>query len=127
MQPGIIRNREFATQLRDFSGLQFGTITPTDIDALIEYKNSCFIFVEAKHQDALLPMGQSLALQRLIDNLKKPSILFVVTHNTDGDIDFASTTVQLYYQNGKWHDRLNGTSLRKAIEMYIKKYGVANG
>ena len=32
---GKIRNRECAGQLKDFSGLRFGKITPTDIDGFV--------------------------------------------------------------------------------------------
>ena len=33
---GVIRNRQFAQQIRDFSGLRFGKITPTATDRLLE-------------------------------------------------------------------------------------------
>ena len=43
---GVITNRARARQIRDFSGLQIGTITPTDLDGLIEFHDECFIFCE---------------------------------------------------------------------------------
>jgi len=39
---GKIEHRDRARQIRDFSNLRYGNITPTDIDGLIEYQNKCF-------------------------------------------------------------------------------------
>lgn len=128
MQRGVIRNRENALQIRDFSGLQFGTITPTDIDMYIEYHDKLFILAEAKYKNTILPDGQNLAILRLVKDHKKPTIYFIVEHDTEipGDIDFANTTVRLWYTNmNGWGMPDNGKSitLREAADMFIKKYG----
>ena len=120
MERGAVYNRELATQVRDFTGLRIGNITPTDIDGLIEYKNRGFVFIEAKRVGASLPYGQKLALQRLCDALSKPAILFVVEHETDGDIDFAKTTVREYYWKGQWiTPERKDLSLREAIDLIL--------
>ena len=64
-EPGIFRNREYAKQLKSFSGLRFGKITPTDIDGFLDFGNNVYVFIETKHGDAPLPYGQKLALERL--------------------------------------------------------------
>jgi len=46
---GVIHAPQRATQLRDYSGLLFGNITPTDIDGLIEYKNIGYVIIELKY------------------------------------------------------------------------------
>ena len=123
-QRGAIEHRDCASQIRDFTGLLFGNITPTDIDALIEYKNKAFIFIEAKYMDAKMPYGQRLALERLCNSLDKPSMLLVTEHYTKGDIDFANSTVREYYYKGKWLTPRTIIKLRGAIEIFLNSIGI---
>lgn len=59
-------------QLIDFQGLDIdGYIYPTDIDGLIEYKDSEYIIFEIKYGGAEVPVGQKLALQRMVDDFTK--------------------------------------------------------
>ena len=67
MSESLIRNRDYMRQIKDFSGLRFGKISPTDIDGFLDFGNSLFIFVEMKHGDTRIPYGQKLALTRLCD------------------------------------------------------------
>lgn len=120
MQRGLINNRNYAAQIRDFTGLQFGNIAPTDIDGLIEYKNKCFIFIETKFRDTELPFGQKLAITRLCDELNKPAIFIVSEHNTNGDIDLAKTIVREYYYKNNWiTPKKENINLREAIDKFI--------
>lgn len=120
---GKIEHRERAAQIRDFSGLRYGNITPTDIDGLIEYKDRLFIFFELKMSGVDLPYGQALAIQRICDSLKKPAIAFVANHNTPigQDIDTASAVVCQYYWHGKWYESAGTITLKTAIDGFIKK------
>lgn len=106
MVRGVINNRDFKTQVADMSGLTFGNITPTDLDAFMDFNNKLFVFVEAKHGDSKMPYGQQLAIERLCDACHKPphrfAVAFVTSHNASGDIDFANTTVTKYRWRGKW-------------------------
>jgi len=108
---GIIRNRQYGTQVQDFSGLRFGNITPTDLDGLIEYKNRGYVLIETKYRDSKLPDGQRLALERLCDDLQriKPTLLIIAWHETDGDIDVAETSVAEYRFKRKWRVRKGTT------------------
>ena len=92
---GVIRNREYSNQVKDYSGLCFGKITPTDIDGVIEYKNLGYIIIELKHNGAPLPYGQQLCLERLCDDLErtKPTLLVIASHDCDGDINVANLLV----------------------------------
>lgn len=86
---GHIQNPKKARQLIEFTGLQYGKCTPTDIDGLIEKDNEVFIFFEIKYKDAELPNGQAIAFKHIIDNLDelgKKAVLFIGRHNVD-DID----------------------------------------
>lgn len=123
MQRGVIRNPEYAKQLKDFSGLSFGTITPTDVDGMIEYRNKGFIFFESKYGGAEMPEGQRLALERLVEDHKKPAILFSCVHNTPSSevIDFAKIIVKKYYFKGEWYVLKDGVTLYDAIWKFIKE------
>lgn len=102
---GMIRNRELISQIKSFEGIRIGSITPTDIDFLIEYHNLGFIIAELKHKNKNLPRGQEWALTRLIDSLNKPSILIVAEHDVPipRDIIFANSMVRSYYIKNKWN------------------------
>lgn len=116
---GVIRNRGYATQIRDFSGLRFGNITPTDVDGLIEYKGKGYVLIEIKYQGVQLPPGQRLALERLCDDLQrtKPTLLIIAVHDSDGDIDVAKTLVAEYRFKRKWRTR-DGT-IRELIRAFL--------
>ena len=58
----MIKHQEYANKVINFNSLQFGNISPTDIDAVIEYKDKWFIFIETKFNKAEMPRGQQLAL-----------------------------------------------------------------
>lgn len=116
-----IRNRNHVGQVRDFSGLQFGSIYPTDIDGFIEYKNKCYVLIETKHEGAELPNGQRLALERGCDDLlrTKPTQLIVATHNTNGDIDVANTVVYEYRWNKRWHRPIKRITTKEFVTEFF--------
>ncbi len=104
---GVIQNREMKQQIADMSGLRFGKITPTDLDAFIDFGNRLFVFVEAKFNGAQVPNGQKLAIERLCDACHNPpkrhAVAFITSHNDRGDIDFANSVVTEYRWQGVWH------------------------
>ena len=55
---GKIGNRRRALQIRDFTGLRWGNITPTDIDALIDFGDKVFVFIEVKKKGLLFLMDK---------------------------------------------------------------------
>lgn len=120
---GKINNKERATQLRDFSGLRFKNMTPTDIDGLLEYENICYVFFETKFENAPLPAGQKLALQRLCDDMSmvKPTISVISSHNSPiGEvIDTASTIVSEFRFRGNWCMDTSDTTLRELMARFI--------
>lgn len=123
---GQIRNKDFATQIKDMSGLCYGKITPTDIDAFVEFQNKLFVFIEGKHNGAKLPFGQRLALERLVDACHKPptriATAIVIDHFdacTDV-VDFATAPVREVRWNGTWRaPHVAGITLRHAIDLLI--------
>lgn len=124
MLPGQVRATTHATQPRDFTGLAFGAITPTDVDAVIEYQDRAFVFIEAKYRDASLPRGQELALERLCDTCTsagKPTLCVVARHETPSPaaIPFASAVVDRYRIDFQWHrPRREAATVRQIVDWF---------
>jgi hypothetical protein len=100
-----IKNKEFISQVKVFSGIKIGSISPTDIDGFLDFGNKLFIFIEAKYGVSSLKGGQKLALERLCDACQtdtRTSILIITNHLAENDIDVGNTIVQKYRYNGKW-------------------------
>lgn len=99
----LIQNKARIQQINSFENMRFGTITPTDIDGLIEYKNKLMIFIELKHSHKELPGGQRLALERLINDIKcKPAIALIGEHFVEDPaeiVDVSECKLRSYYYN----------------------------
>lgn len=122
---GIIRNRQFAAQLRLFEGLRWGNITPTDVDGLIDFGGEAFVFIETKHEGASLPLGQRLALEHLTDLINgtgTPCVTLVATHVSDADIMVADCPVAEYRFRGQWNIPPHPMTVREAIDGFRKKH-----
>lgn len=114
IERGLVTYPNRARQGRDFTGLRYGNITPTDIDAMIEYKNKAYVLIEAKHIHApTMLKGQKLAYLRMCDDLTKikPTLLIFCTHShpLNEDIDFAACDVKAYRLNGRWENNVEMT------------------
>lgn len=121
---GRIRNREYAKQLKDFSGLRWEKITPTDIDGFADFGNRAFVFIECKHGSCDLPYGQKLALQRVCDACEKggvASIVIVANHDDscETDIDVASQPVTLIRIRQQWRKPKSKQTVKEAIDGFL--------
>lgn len=114
-------------QLIDFKGLTIdGYIYPTDIDGLIEYKDSEYILFEVKYGDAEVPLGQKLALQRMVDDFTKvgkQAVVFVcehTVHNYDVPVVAAWCKVrEIYYGKEKqWRKPDKEITVREAVNLF---------
>lgn len=127
-----ITNPRRASQLIDFAGLEIDGIPnlyPTDIDALIEYKDRGYIYFEIKHGGAEVPKGQRLALQRMVDDaskIQKEAIVFVCEH----DVHDASQSViaaqckvrELYYSGEqKWRSPEVELTAKEAMDIFLER------
>jgi hypothetical protein len=118
---GEIQNRQRAAQLRDFSGLRFGAVTPTDIDGFVEFGDRLFVWIEAKLRDTVMPAGQRLALERQCDAVAasgRRAVVLVIEHDVPPaeDIDFSVCPVRQYRVLGEWHEPAEAITCREAIE-----------
>lgn len=125
---GKIRDRECAKQLKDFSGLRFGKITPTDIDGFVDFQNKAFVIFEIKHGTTAMPYGQRLGYERLADACEKSGIRTLVIlahHNIQApqDIDVAILPVTLVRFQGKWKQPNIPHTVRTAFEAFLRWIG----
>jgi hypothetical protein len=121
----MYRNKDYGSQLKDFSGLTWGKISPTDIDGFLEFSGKLFIIIETKYDGAPLPYGQKLALERICDGLTHGdahAVLVLTKHNSSGDIDMATTTVTAYRENANWFTDVPEVTLREMIDIFRRKY-----
>ena len=127
MTRGVIRDREFK-QLNDFSGLQWGNITPTDIDGFIDFADLCFVFIEAKFAGGSMPLGQRIALARLADSIAPPRVAITILaehHDEKADVNVgAALVVEVRYRR-KWKDvRARELTVRVAIDRFLERHGM---
>src|SRR3990172_8097753 len=120
------------SQLRDYSGLVFGNITPTDVDGLIEFHNKGYVILELKHEQNTLPYGQKLALERLTDDLAlcgKKVICIISTHKTkvEDKIDAAITTVLKFRYNRSWREPKRLTTTKQLVSWFLGDFIDGNG
>ena len=126
---GEIYNPTLANQIRSFKGLRYGKITPTDIDAFMEFGNKAFVIIEGKGKNAPLPYGQNLALERLCDAIQDKdrahySLLIVCEHvlKDDGVIDVGNSTVLKYRYGKKWH--LKNWTVTQCVNDFLENHGI---
>lgn len=106
---GVIQYPERMRQLIEFRNFRFGTITPMDIDVMIEYHDKAYIFYEFKLEGASMPRGQKIALERLAtDCIKagKKAVVFLCEHTvTDAKqiVDGGNAIVKSVFFFGKWN------------------------
>lgn len=121
---GVVWSAKRAGQLRDFSGLRWNTITPTDLDGFLDFGNQLFVFIELKLTGKPLPWGQRLALERLCDathlERARDSLAIVAEHNTPaGDvIDVANAKVIERRYRFEWKAPTAPTTVRQQIDKF---------
>jgi hypothetical protein len=113
-------------QRKDYSGLTFGNITPTDIDSFLDFGNKVFVIIEFKLEGMEMPFGQQLAIERLVDVLaqSKPTIGIVATHSTkpEDEIVAGNCPVEKYRYKANWKTRSTPTTTRELIDIFLSFY-----
>ena len=122
---GEIKYKDRARQLRDFTGLRFGSITPTDIDGFVEFRDKLFVWIEAKLTGAELLQGQRMALERQCDAVRETgrmAVVLVIEHDTEPeeDIDFASCPVRELRHHRKWRPPDEPITCKDAIAALVQ-------
>lgn len=117
-------NVDRAKQLNAYDGLKWGNGSPTDIDALIEWKDKAYVMIELKAGHAPVPYGQELALKRMADDFEKAgkkAIVIVAEHYEapSEDIIVAKARVRKCYFDGKWYNCMLKESVKYRIECFL--------
>lgn len=120
-------DHEMAVMERDYSGLQWGKLGPTDVDGFLDFGGEVFVFLEFKGSlggMGKLSYGQELALTRLVDACSKAGVqsyLFLCHHDTPrGQAIVAhECTVTSRYDHGIWHTPRSTVSLKVAVSQVI--------
>jgi len=89
MTRGVIYNRDKKRRLVSFENLTYGRITPTDIDAFIDFNNKIFIIIEAKGEGVPVPTGQRIALERMLIKMStgESEAMVVIADIEDGGME----------------------------------------
>lgn len=128
---GTIQCKEYAEQLRSYEGMRFRgregylTVTPTDIDGLVQLDNeNCFLVYELKHHGDV-PQGQKRCLQALADRIQEGGsdcIVFVAEHNTryPETIIAKDAIVTQTYWRGKWYGQRKRRTLYELSNSYVQ-------
>jgi hypothetical protein len=126
MARGQLFNEARASQLRDFSGLQFANkITPTDMDCWIEFGDKAMVFIEAKCNGTEVLYGQRLALRRITRDVVlrgKKAVVIIATHGHPSHevIDFAKMKVIEHCEGEEWIKDRQHMAVRDFVDQWLR-------
>lgn len=125
---GKMSYRERGRQINDFSGLVFErNITPTDIDAMIDFAGKLFVYIELKYGNAPMPPGQRRALEAAVKShnaAKNKAFAILARHtveNPEDDVDVSIVMVDSYYNGKSWRPPLEPLTVREAVDAIKQK------
>lgn len=128
---GVYTNPNRGKQLLRFDGMRFlDSITPTDIDGLIEVRDQIIVFFEAKLQNKEVPFGQKLALERLVKDAGKAgkhAIAIIGEHNVidpSEDVFMKDLLVREVFttESQRWKPPKRRLYAKEAADIYIRYF-----
>lgn len=127
---GVIHNEGRAKQLILFDGLEYGNISPTDMDGVIDYRNKFWIIYEAKCTGAPFPTGQRLTMEHFIDmadDAKRYGIALVADHNVADvtkSVSLMACKVRWIYttEEKKWREPETEMTVKEISDKYYELY-----
>lgn len=129
MTRGVIYNRNKKRRLNTFESLIFGKITPTDIDAFIDFGNRIFIIIEAKGYGVPIPTGQRIALERILVKMSADDsdamvvIADIIDGDMDDDVDLGHCSVrEVWLAEGKAikKHQMSGQTVKNVIDEFVQ-------
>lgn len=120
---GVIHDKAKARQLVIFEGMKWGTITPTDIDAVLDFGGRLIIFIEVKYGLNDITTGQRILFERLCDfiNTKdRVAVGIVCNHSSQSDISLRECFVYKVRYKYEWHNYNGKITVNEAIERLRK-------
>lgn len=122
-------NRKAAKQLLAFDGLSYSNgIRPSDVDAIIEYKDKGYILFEAKYDIKEVPRGQKLMLERMVndfDKTGKEAMAMVCEHyvkDEDTDVILGDSLLREFYWKGSWRVTDRPMTVKEATDQLIRRW-----
>jgi hypothetical protein len=125
--PGEIRDRIHVAQVRNFGGLRWGSISPTDIDGFLDFGNKLFVFIETKYRESVVPLGQKKALERLCKagcDSGIPGYVLIASHSDVGDVRVATAIVMECFNGVRWKGGREAKTVREVIDSLLQKHRI---
>ncbi len=128
---GTFDNVARARQLVVFDGMKMRGIAPTDVDAVVEYKDAAWMVFEVKRRGKPVPTGQRVAMERFVRDMwrvGKAAFAAVVENDVDDpreDVDLAKCEVRAVYMGGEfeWRRPRRKMTARGCMAAYIEYAG----
>ena len=127
---GAYNHPDWGRQLVLYDGIQYGKITPSDIDGIVEYHNRIWCVYEVKAQGVELLRGQRTMLERFVHcmaDANRHAIAIVCDHGVydpQQPIYIASCAVRSIYntENMTWRPPNYPTTLKQMSDAYIAHF-----
>lgn len=132
---GQFINTRRGRQLLRFDGMNLQredlcSITPTDIDAVIDVRNRVLILFEAKLNGKEVPQGQKKALERIVDDAGcagKNAIAIVCDHNVSNeseDVYLKDSIAREVYEteHHEWRQMKRHMTAKELADFYIRTF-----
>jgi len=124
----LIRNANKVVQAIDFTGVQNGSIHPSDIDAVFEFDNELLILMEVKYKGTDIPIGQRLMLERICNSWHtNKSTVLKVEHDYDGNDNIPLDKCyvrKIYYKPTKHWIDIDALPLIDILNKIGKKFNI---
>lgn len=131
---GVIHHEGRARQLILFEGLldkkQYGNISPTDIDMMLEHHGKVWVMCEVKTVGAPVPQGQRILFQHFMELVKeahRDGIAFVAEHdvkdvNMDVYLNNCYVKELMTSDNQTWRPPKRKISVKDITDLFMKYY-----
>lgn len=120
---------ERGKQLVLFDGMEYENgMRPTDIDLLIEYDDTAYVFGDLKYRDTPVTRGQRLALERMARDFRaagKAVFCFIAEHDVPvgQDVHAKDAIVREYYRDGRWRCPSARWKLGERVSQFLAMVG----
>ena len=128
MAHGAYKDARRGKQLVLFDDLYYDSnVAPMDIDGMIEYHNRKRVFVEVKLKNTLVPYGERIAMERLVNDCAlagKEGIAIVADHNVfdkGQDIYMSECLVREIYHSKerKWRPPKRMMTVKTLVDAFL--------
>lgn len=127
----LIKNEARLKQVIDFTGMTFGKVQPSDIDAYYEIDDEFLVLFEVKYGNTMLSGGQKLGFTRMVSKwnnaIDSSAIGLVVEHRTKVHerVILNDCIVRSTYNNGKWYNiRKKNIKVKDVLQMIAHDWNI---